>query len=183
MQSVPKYTDCSPLHSEFSWLLQIHVMNVLAIFVWRVEPLGFDAEYPVEVHGRFGRTYCLHLESRSSVCVWFLLFTSLFDPEEGSSTVLLNVGEFLSYYTVSHPRRLYSSYLTGTPFFRTFYKTKYYHEWCIFVTKTEPPHGQIRWRWDVAKLAYFDFKFCVIIAAVIPACCFHSPRFQLVETA
>jgi hypothetical protein len=63
---------------------------------------------------RFGGTYRLHLQGRSSLIATCLLAGScwnfFFDPEDGSDMFLRNFGCNLTDYTASHRRRWYSSW-------------------------------------------------------------------------
>jgi hypothetical protein len=91
------------------------------------EFISFEARYLldvapcslVKVYGRFGETYCLHLQSlgkakqptsKKQAEVYLLLAScSLFDPEDGGITFLRNMCYFLLLnYTAPHPRRWYS---------------------------------------------------------------------------
>jgi hypothetical protein len=63
---------------------------------------------PVELQGRFGGTYCIHLQSRrvseASSRRPLPLSCLHLDSEDGSSKFFRNVSE-LPYYTTLHPRR------------------------------------------------------------------------------
>jgi hypothetical protein len=44
---------------------------------------------------------------------WLLVFFSFFDPEDGGSMFLLNVGELTPHYMALHPRRTLHSHRRG----------------------------------------------------------------------
>jgi hypothetical protein len=84
---------------------------MLSIIFWDVMKCS-----PVEIHDRFGGTYCLPLQNRrvsqqrvgGFVCCLLLagyVLGLLFDPEDGDSTFPRNVNQLLPDYTKSIPRK------------------------------------------------------------------------------
>jgi hypothetical protein len=63
--------------------------------LWNVTPYS-----PVEAHRRFGGTFCLHLQCRSSVCCLFL--TRYMLGSQNGAMFLRNVSELQDYMASYH---------------------------------------------------------------------------------